>query len=101
MPPSQEFWDRVYERREPIVSRKIFDEMLLVPVRGQLADMERIFSLDPVAEHIWERLDGRRKMMEIRDSVLATFDVAGNQAERDIVEFIEELLAAGLIAEKE
>ena len=37
-------WDKIYKKKEAVVSREIAEETILVPVRGQLADMQK--SLD-------------------------------------------------------
>ncbi len=89
-----------FRKKEEIVTRRIAGETLLVPIYGDLANMERIFALDPVAEFIWEQLDGERSLRDIRDGVLDAFDVREEQAETDIFEFIEELLEAKLIEQK-
>jgi hypothetical protein len=89
-----------FRKKEEIVTRRIAGETLLVPIYGDLANMERIFALDPVAEFIWEQLDGENSLKDIRDGVLDAFDVNEEQAETDIFEFIEELLKADLIEEK-
>jgi methyltransferase-like protein len=86
-----------FRKKEEIVTRQIAGETLLVPIYGDLANMERIFALDPVAAFIWEQLDGEKSLKDIRDGVLGAFDVKEKQAETDIFEFIEELLKADLI----
>lgn len=82
-----------------MIARQIAGEMLLVPIRGDLAGMQRIFALDEVGECIWQQLDAETTLEAIRDAVLANFDVREEQAEADIQEFIAELLEAGLIVE--
>ena len=89
--------DRVLRRRDDIVARHVAGEQLLIPVRGRLADMQRIFALDPVAEHIWSRLDGATPLAAILGSVVDTFEVDEAQARRDVLEFVTELEAAGLV----
>ncbi len=90
---------KIFARNKDVVSRKIGGELFLVPVKGRLADMEKIFTLTSVAEFIWDRLDGQRSVGEIRDEVIAEFDVAQEQADSDIREFIAELSDSGLIRE--
>lgn len=89
--------DKIFIRNQDIVSRKIAGELFLVPVKGKLADMENIFTLTAVAEYIWDRLDGQRNVDDIRNDVVARFDVGQEQADSDIREFIAELMEAGLI----
>ena len=86
-----------YRKKENIVTRSIAGETLLVPIYGELANMERIFTLDQVAAFVWEQLDGKRSLKDIRDDVLNTFEVNKEQVEKDISEFIDELLKADLI----
>ncbi len=94
-------WNKVFLRDQGVVTRKIDQELFLVPVRGKLADMENIFTLTEVAEFIWERLDGRKTLNDLRAEVVAVFDVGDGRAGSDIREFIAELLDAGLIREVE
>lgn len=97
MGSSQEIWGKVFRKREEIVSREIAGETILVPIKGKLADMQRIFAVDDVAEYIWQQLDGERKAADIRNGVMDLYDVGKEQAESDISEFIDALLKADLI----
>lgn len=90
---------KVYRKVEEIVSRRIADEMFIVPIRGRLADMKQIFVVPEVAEFIWKHLDGKQNLEEILDEIKATYDVGRQQAEEDLQKFIEELIEAGLIEE--
>ncbi len=98
MTSNKEIWEKVFEKREEIVSREIAGETILVPIKGKLADMQRIFSLDGVGEYIWTQLNGKRSLKEIRNLVMEAFDVEKEQVKRDIREFVDELLEADLIA---
>ena len=87
----------IFRKKGEIVSRKIAGEMFLVPIHGKLADMQRIFSLTPVAEFIWNHLEGEKPLHKIRDDVLETFDVERERADADLQDFISQLLEANLI----
>lgn len=93
-----EIWDRSYRKNPEVVSRNIAGEFFLVPVRGKMADMQNIFSLNPVGEFIWKELDGRKNLSEICSEVISDFAVSRQEAEADMQEFIGELLEAELIA---
>jgi hypothetical protein len=92
-------WNRVYKKADEVVTRNIFDEVILVPVRGKLGDMERIYSLDSVSQYIWAILDGKKRLKEILEGIIATFEVKREQAEQDVIEFIKMLADEGLILE--
>ena len=93
------YWSRVFLRKREVVARDIAGERLLVPIGGRLADLRSIFSLNPVAACIWDNIDGEGDVSFIRDAVLHRFDVGREEAEKDIREFIDMILDAGLIEE--
>jgi hypothetical protein len=93
--------NRTYRRNADVVSRLVLGEALLVPIRGQLADLQRIFMLNPTAQYIWGQLDGERSLATICDSITAEYAVAPAQAEADLDELVAALAAAGLVAEAE
>ena len=88
---------KVYKKREEIVSRSIADETILVPIRGKLADMQKIFSLNPVADFIWNKLDTEMPLESILDQIPIEFDVDEETAREDLFEFINDCIAADLL----
>ena len=92
-----EKWGRLYRREDHIVAREIAGETILVPIRGNLADMQRIFNLNTVAAYIWGRLDGETRLEDVRSGMMADFEVEKEEADADIHDFISELLEAELI----
>jgi hypothetical protein len=97
---SEDSWSRIYQREENIVSREIAGETILVPIRGKLADMQNIFTLNTVGAYIWDQLDGINSLAQILDSLLDQFEVDRQEAEEDILEFIDLTAEKGLTAEK-
>jgi len=94
-----ELWQKVMIRREDIVTRRIAGETILVPVRGTMDDMQRIFSLNPLGAQIWEMMDGKKSLGEIRDEVLRLFEAGEEEVDSDIREFIADLSGADLLTE--
>ena len=80
-----------------MILRRIADETLLVPIRGQLANLQHIFAIDPVAALVWDRLDGRHSFAALVADICAEFAVERAQAGQDCREFLQELLAAQLV----
>ena len=97
--PRKSLPGKIYKKNGDIVTRRIAGDLFLIPIRGKLAEMQRIFVLNPVSEWIWQELDGQKRLDEIRQSVVAKFDVEEKKADSDIREFIAELLEANLIKE--
>jgi len=90
-------WSAVFRRRGDHVTREVAGETIVVPIRGSLADLQRVFALNPVAACIWERLDGRRDLAAARDAVLERFDAPRQRVEADLLSFVDQALRAGLI----
>lgn len=86
-----------YRQSPDLLARRIAGETIVVPIRGKLADMQRIFALNEVGEFVWHQIDGRRTVAEIGDAVSAEFDIERAQAEADMQAFLEELRTAELI----
>ena len=88
-----------FKQSENVVTRQIAGETLLVPIRGDLAGIQRIFALDQVSCFVWERLDGARDTEALTQEVCSVFAVASDQARADIDSFIGELREAGLVTQ--
>jgi hypothetical protein len=86
-----------YKKNGDIITRKIAGGVFLIPIRGRIADMERIFALNPVGECIWQEIEGQKCLDDIRNAVMARFDVEEEKADSDIREFLAELMEAELI----
>jgi len=84
-------------RKREVVTRQIADETLLVPVAGGVGDLDAIYTLNEVAAYIWAFIDVPREIDEIVRAVSRTFDVASEQADRDVAEFLTALESSGLV----
>jgi hypothetical protein len=84
-------------RKADTVTRLIGEETLVVPIRGHLADLQRVFSLNTVGAFVWERMDGTRDARELSVAVTGAFDVEIDVAEKTVRSFLKELEEAGLL----
>jgi len=86
-----DFLDKIYKRSDALVFRKIGDECILVPIRQGVGDLESIYTLNETGARIWELLDGKAMVIEIRDKITEEFDVTPEEAEKDLVHHLQEL----------
>lgn len=93
------FLDKVYSKSDSIVSRKIADEFILVPIRQNVGDLESIYTLNVTAARIWELIDGKIKVREIKERVVEEFEVTPEEAEKDLVEHLGQLEGIKAITE--
>ena len=82
---------QIYRRNENFVFRRIEGETILVPIRGNVGDLDCIYSLNPVGALVWEHLDGSQDLDVIKNRIAAEYDVADDTAETDLLSFIEEM----------
>ena len=86
-----DFLEKVYKKSDSIVSRKITDEFILVPIRQNVGDLESIYTLNESAARIWELIDGEIRVGEIREKIVDEFEVTPEEAEKDLMEHLQEL----------
>lgn len=78
-------------RSSVFVSRRIGDEMILVPLRQQGAELTDIVRLNEVAAFIWERLSGEVSEAELLQALLSRYEVAADEAAADLRELLGRL----------
>jgi hypothetical protein len=91
---------QVFQPKGKVILRHVAGEVLLVPVRGTVADMEKLYVLEGIGETAWNLIDGSRTLMDIELALELEFDASQEDLRRDLIEFIDSLKAAGLIEEK-
>ena len=90
--------DAIYHHDPSMVARNIAGEVILVPIRNKMGDLDSIYTLNETAGFIWDNLDGVRTLAEVCDALVAEFDVEAEQAERDLLELVTQLEAVQAIA---
>lgn len=88
-----------YRKKDKIAGRSIAGELFLIPLCGQPGDLENIYVMNPLADFIWQRLDGQQTLEAILAAIVENFDVEGEQARCDMTDFVGQLLGKGLIEE--
>lgn len=86
----------IYSKDDTIVGRRLDDEIILVPVRRNIGDLNNIYVLNDVGARIWELIDGKREVSEIIGIIKEEFD-SPEDVERDVIEFITDLERIGAI----
>ena len=55
------------------------------------------YGLDPVGARVWSLLQQPRSVRELRDALLAEYEVEPERCERDLLELLEKMRGEGLI----
>ena len=72
-----------------VVSRKIKEEYILVPLSSNIADMDSLYRLNATGAFIWDAIDGSHTVSEIIDMVTEAFDAGREEAEHDTMVFLD------------
>jgi hypothetical protein len=75
-----------------VATRIVEGEALIV-----LADSGQVNVLNPVGTRMWELMDGTRSVQQIADTICDEFDVAEDEAKRDLEEFVQQLIESNAI----
>lgn len=88
-----------FERNSDYVYRRIADEAVLVPIHQQVADMDCLYTMNPVGAFVWERLDGSATQAQILAAMLDEYDAEPAVIAADLDAFLREMVAIGAIKE--
>src|SRR6202048_1152770 len=88
---------RIFVRSQSVVSRRVDEETLIVPVRGKVGDLASIYSFNEVASLIWQLLEMPRDVSELVSAVEREYDVDRQQAQQDVSKFLNDMLSVGLL----
>jgi hypothetical protein len=72
-----------------VASRTVEGSAIIV-----LADTGQVKMFNPVGTRVWELADGKRSVRDIVSSIVEEFAVDYPEAERDVLEFLQQLVEA-------
>lgn len=90
-------YEQIYLRDPNIVTREIAGEMILVPIRQNVGDLESIYLLNETALFAWQLFDGTLTLAEVRQRITEAFDVDEQTAGQDLIELAAQLERAGAL----
>lgn len=80
-----------YRRDNDMVFRRLGEEMVLVPIRRGIGDFDCFYILNETGRLLWEKLASPCTEDELVTLLLAAFDVAPDDARRDVQQFLADL----------
>lgn len=84
-------------RSRSVVSRLVGGETLVVPVRGKVGDLASIYSFNGTGSLIWQLLGSPISLTDLISAVEREYAVSEEQARKDVMRFVEDLFAVGLV----
>jgi methyltransferase-like protein len=91
--------EKLVLRKNPdVVTRQIEDETILVPIFKTSVDMNCIYTFNKIASYVWDLIDGKRTLKDIKEIVLKKFDTTPKEVDKEMSKFLKELKQIKAIA---
>lgn len=87
----------VIATNELVIARQIQDEHILVPMYASSDKVDSIFNLNRIGADIWKTLSGNTIVDDVIKEMADQYDADKGVIEVEVLEFLNELLEAGLI----
>ena len=87
----------IVKKNKNIVARVIGDEMVLVPVYKSSDEIDCIYTLNKVGARVWELLDGKSSIGEVKKELLKGFSSTEKEIEKELGMFLNDLKEAEAI----
>lgn len=79
------------EAKKNFVARAVNKELVLVPLKNQVADMTALFNLNEVGQFIWNNLNGDASIDSLTTKITAEYEVEQDIARADLIAFLNDL----------
>jgi hypothetical protein len=84
--------DLIYERAASLLEADLGDELMALDVEGGTC-----FGFNPVATGVWRHLTSPKSFDELKEALLAEYDVSSEQCSQELRELLDDLVEKGLV----
>ncbi len=85
--------------KDGFLLREVAGNYIVVPVGAASVDFNGMITLNEVGAFLWERLNEGATTGQLCDAVIETYDISREQANKDILDFMNRLSEADLLEE--
>ncbi|MDO9153867.1 MAG: PqqD family protein [Paludibacter sp.] len=82
----------IYSNKPKFVVREIGEELILVPLTGNVAKMNEMFTMNETGKFIWENINETTTVEELEKAVTDEFSIDPETAKNDIELFLIQLV---------
>jgi len=81
----------LYQLKSKFVAREVGNELILVPLTGNVAQMSELFTLNETAKFIWENSTEKTTVEDMENALTETFAIDRETARKDIENFLRQM----------
>lgn len=81
----------VLRKNKNMVTRVIDDETILLPIYKSSDEINCIYTMNKVASRVWQMIDGKKTLPEIKNKVLKEFDTTPQEVDKEMQKLMKDL----------
>lgn len=82
----------VLRKNSDIIARVIDDQVILIPIYKASDEINCIYTLNNVGSVLWELINGKRSVADIKKQALKDFDTTAKEVDKELGKFLKELI---------
>ena len=83
--------NEIASAKSNFVARAVDEELVLVPLRNNVADMTEIFNLNEVGHFIWNEIQEGATLESLTEKIVSEYEVESTIAREDLEAFLQDL----------
>jgi tRNA uridine 5-carbamoylmethylation protein Kti12 len=81
----------VLRKNPDMVTRVIDNEMILLPIFKTSKEVNCIYTLNKIASQVWEMINGKRTLPDIKKLILEKFDTTAKEVDKELGKLLKDL----------
>lgn len=81
----------ILKKNPDMVTRVIDDETILLPIYKTSSQISCLYTLNKTASRVWNMINGRKTLAQIKKHILEEFDTSKEEVERELTKLLKEL----------
>jgi Coenzyme PQQ synthesis protein D (PqqD) len=86
-----------FVRNKEVVARQIEGELVIVPIRSGVGDLNSLYTLNQVGSVLWDFMNEGHTIEEMVSRICDEFEVTSSKAQSDIQNFLDAMLEEKLV----
>lgn len=82
---------KILKRSSQVVTREMEGEMIVLPLYRSSKDLNCIYTLNETATAVWELINDKRTIAQIKEEMLKTYDVSEEKVTKQLDGLIKDL----------
>lgn len=78
----------LYKLKSKFVARQVGDDLVIVPLTGNVAQMNELFTLNETGRFIWENTDSEMTIVDLASKMTEVYEINIDTATIDINNFL-------------